>query len=318
MKVAVVIPNLNGIEFIGDCIDSVKKQSHPAKIIIVDNGSVDGSVKLINSEYPDVEVIKLDRNTGFTGGVNAGIRYAIDNDFKAIALLNNDAIAEKNWLSSLVKVMTSDEKFGVVTGKILRLNGKQIDSCGEEYSIWGMPFPLGRDLGVTDSHFDEPRAIFAASGGASLYRTKMLKHVGLFDQKFFAYYEDVDISFRARLAGWEIFYTPDAIVYHAVGRTSSTMGNFTRYHSTKNFFMLYSKNMPARLFWKYLPLFMIRGLIMGMSSLVKGKIMPFIHGILVFLKYLPKILKERHQIQRSRIVTIKSIDKLLYHRYPPR
>ena len=240
MKVYLVVVNWNGKDFIEECLDSIQKQTHPVEIIVVDNGSTDGSKELIEKKYPKIHLISKDNNHGFAGGVNIGIEYAVGKKADAIALFNNDAVANKDWLEQLVKTLNKDADTGIVTGKLMRSDKKHIDSTGDFYSTWGMPFPRGRNQKDT-SQYDEPGEVFGASGGASLYRTKMLKDIGLFDERFFAYYEDVDMSFRARLAGWAVFYQPKAEAYHKVSATSLHAGRIhspTRYHSIKNFLIL--------------------------------------------------------------------------------
>src|SRR5207253_2984925 len=145
----------------------------------------------------------------------------------AIALFNNDAVADKNWLQSLVNTMSANSEVGIATSKLLLEDKKHIDSTGDFYSIWGMPLPRGRNQ-LDNGQFDKPEEVFGATGGASLYRAKMLNEIGLFDEKFFAYYEDVDISFRARLAGWKVYYQPKAIAYHGLSKTSSRHPNLSR------------------------------------------------------------------------------------------
>lgn len=316
-KIYVVIPNWNGADLIAECLNSLKKQTQKHKVIVVDNGSIDESIEIIETKFPDVELIKLPKNTGFSGGVNTGIRQALANGAEAIALFNNDAVADSKWLESLVLAMESRKDTGVVTCKLLRNDKKHFDSTGDYYSVYGMPFPRARNQKDT-GQYEKPEEVFGASGGASLYSAEMLKQIGIFDEKFFAYYEDVDISFRAQLAGWKVFYEPKAVVYHHVSATSSKLGDFTRYHATKNFFMLYLKNMPGWLFWKYLPLFILQSARLCASSILKGGAVPFFKGFGKALLNTPAVLKDRHAIQTSRKVSISYIDSLLYKSRPPR
>lgn len=311
----VVIPNWNGIDYLADCLDSLKSVS--AHVVVVDNGSIDGSGDLVKNHYQGVELIELPANLGFAGGVNVGIKKSIDKGARYVALLNNDATVRKDWLENLVKTADKHPDTGIVTSKIVRSDREHLDSTGDFLSVWGLPFPRGRNQ--TDSgQYDTELEVFGASGGASLYRVGMLKEVGLFDEDFFAYFEDVDISFRAQLAGWKIRYEPQAVVYHKVGGTSSKLGNFARYHSTKNFVLLYIKDMPGWLSLKYLPLFFIQFLRLGSSSLVKGKILPFLRGVIVALKLVPRTLKKRRNIQSTRKVSVNHIDSILYHHKPPK
>lgn len=316
-KICVVIPNWNGADMLAQALVSLQKQTMPAHIVVVDNGSVDASISIIEAQFPDVHLIRLPYNTGFAGGVNVGIRYALDNKYDVVALFNNDAIADKNWLKQLVTTMESDKTIGIVSPKQLRDDKKHIDSTGDFYSIWGMPFPRGRNH-IDEGQYDQQEELFSAPAGATLYRSSMFKDIGIFDEAFFAYYEDVDISFRAQLAGWKVVYQPAAIIYHHVSATSNKLGSFTRYHATKNLYLLYAKNMPGLLYWKYLPLFTLQAARLFASSVLRGGGIPFIKGTLRAFMLTPHIIRERRRIQKSRKVSLDYIDAKLYKHRPPR
>lgn len=309
----VVIPNWNGADLILECLGSLANQTQPHTVIVVDNGSTDNSIALIEKQYPNVLILKNKVNLGFAGGVNVGITYALKQNAEYVALFNNDAVAESSWLKLLVVAAEKDAPSGIVTGKLLRSDHKKIDSTGECYSIWGMPFPRARDE-IDDGAWDNSDYVFGASGGASLYRAKMLEQIGIFDKKFFAYYEDSDISWRAQLAGWKVLYEPRALAYHKISATSSRHGNFTRYHATKNFYILYFKNMPGYLFYMYLPLFIIKALALFASSLVKAKPHVWFKGFFAFLILLPAVLRDRRRIQKHRRVPISYVRSLLTRR----
>jgi len=147
---------------------------------------------------------------------------------------------------------------------------------------------------------------------------KELEEIGLFDEDFFAYFEDVDISFRAQLAGWKVRYEPKAVAYHHIGSTSSKLGNFSLYHSSKNFMLLYAKNMPAKLYWKYLPLFSLQLSRWFITSLLRGHLWTFLKGMFAAIHQHPKTAKKRKIIQASRKVSVGYIDSMLYHHRPPR
>lgn len=312
-----VIPNWNGKALLGACLDSLAAQTQDCQIIVVDNGSKDGSVAFVKQHYPKVELVVLDHNHGFAGGVNAGIRQALSDDAEFIALFNNDAVADKHWLQALVTTAKKQPHTGIVTSKFLRLDKKHLDSTGDFYSIYGMPFPRGRDE-LDTGQYDDQRQIFAASGGASLYRATLLKQIGLFDEDFFAYFEDVDLSFRAQLAGWQVVYEPAARAYHHVSATSAKLGNFSLYHSSKNFMLLYAKNMPLKLYLKYLPFFGYQWLRWLMSSTVRGHGLTYLKGMGAALKLCLKTAQKRRLIQASRTVSVTHIDQLLYHHRPPK
>ena len=331
----IVIPNWNGIDLIRECLTSLRHQTHEHTVLVVDNGSADGSDQVIRDEFPEVQLHAFKDNAGFAGGVNRGIRPAMQQGAEYIVLFNNDAVADPGWLKALVEAADSNPKAGMVAAKIVTQDGTRIDSTGDFYSTWGFAFPRGR--GEQDTgQYDGPdmREIFSASGGASLYRSKMLKEVGLFDERFFAYFEDVDISFRARLAGWSVIYEPSARVRHFIGGTSSRMNEkgqeviaaepshdrpsaFARFHTVKNFSYLYTKNMPGLLYWKYLPLFWTSWAMMLMSDAKRGLLSSNLRANATALRQLPSVLRDRWRIQRGRRVTPAAIDALLVHGLPP-
>ena len=234
-SVSVIIPNWNGKDSLGNCIDSLNLQTHEAHIIVVENNSKDGSLEFLQKYYPNVEVIVNKKNKGFAGGVNTGIRRSIEINDSYILLFNNDAVADKDLISKLVGFLNQHDDFGIVTCKLIKSKDGHLDSTGEMYSVWGLPYPRGRNESTT-SMYDNLKEVFGASGGASLYRVSMLKKIGLFDENFFAYYEDVDICFRAQLTKFKVGYEPSAIAWHTIGATSSKIKGFTTYQTMKNLY----------------------------------------------------------------------------------
>ena len=314
--VSVVIPNWNGAHLIEPCLAALKRQTNPAdQVIVVDNGSRDGSVDLLEQKHPEVEVVALERNYGFAGGVNRGIERALKTGATHIALLNNDAEPEPQWLDELLKVMNTQDDVAAVAGKQVDYDGK-IDTTGEIYSVWGTPFSRGR--GEADKgQYDEQTDIFAATGGASLYSAAALRSIGLMDERFFAYYEDVDWSFRARLAGWEIRYTPNAVVQHQVGGTSDKLGSFRQQHMLKNTALLYTKNMPARLYWKHWPKLVLTVGVKSLNLMMNLHIWALMKAWFGIVWYTPAIVAERWSIQKNRQLSTSQVTELLYKGLSP-
>lgn len=314
-RVAVVVPNWNGADSLGDCLDSLLAQSLKARVIVVDNGSVDGSLKLLE-RYSDIEVILHDRNLGFAGGVNAGFRRAIEDGVKYAATLNNDAVADKDWLRQLVAALDKNPKAGIATAKILTADGKKIDSTGDYLTVWGLPYPRGRGESGLDK-YDSEVDVFGASGGASLYRVKMLEEIGLFDEAFFAYYEDVDLSFRAQLAGWKVRYVPSAVVYHQIGATSGKLKGFTAYQTMKNQPLVLYKNLPGR-YWRTVGWrFTVAHTLFFLRAIARGQGWPALKGDMKGTYFLFAKHFERRRIQKSRKVPDEYIWGLLVADLPP-
>jgi GT2 family glycosyltransferase len=320
-SIFVVIPNYNGADRLAASIDSVLRQNYTDfDLIIVDNGSVDASRTIIESyqaKDPRVRVILRDKNYGYTGGVNPGMGLAIQEGIEFVAPFNNDAIADKDWLKQLVHFLRQHPSYGIAACAMLHGNGKTIDSTGEQYTTWGLSFPRGRDepAGTIQSF---SRDIFGGSGGASMYRVKMLAEVGVFDQDFFAYYEDADLSFRAQLAGWKVGFVAEAVVYHDVGQTSSSMrSGFLTYQYMKNVPMIVIKDLPARYMWYVLPRFWLAYTLFFWNAVFKGKGRPALKGWLMSIGLFPKKLVERRHIQKSRTVSQEYIWSILTHELPP-
>jgi GT2 family glycosyltransferase len=315
LKTAVVVPNWNGKDSIQTCLDSLLIQTLKPHIIVVDNGSVDGSLELIKNNYPDIDLIANQNNLGFAGGVNKGIERAIELKLDYVALFNDDAVADKNWLSYLVKSLGNNDNTGIATCKFMTIDRKRFDSTGDLYTTWGLPYPRGRDEPIS-TKYDDLTDIFAASGGASIYRIKMLKQIGLFDKDFFAYYEDVDISFRAQLAGWKVKYVPESIAYHQIGASSSKIKGFTTYQTMKNLPWIIVKDVPARLLPMILPRFKLAYWGFIFSAFQRKQGWYALKGLAVSLVLMPKKLIQRHSIQRNRKVTPAYINSILSHDLP--
>lgn len=312
----IIVPNWNGAAFIRECLVSLEKQTQPANILVVDNGSVDSSVHIIESEFPKIQLLKLPKNRGFSGGVNVGISYAMEKGAEMVALFNNDAVAEKEWLAELVSFLKQHHEAGIVTGKLLKADKLHIDSTGSGYTSWGLSFPRGRDE-ADNGQYDKDNWVFGATGGASLYRISMLEQIGLFDEDFFAYYEDDDLSFRAQLHGWKVGYVPSARAFHQIGGTSSKIKGFTTYHSIKNIPWLFWKNVP----WRFVPAIWPRAVLAHWTFMLygikRGHFWPVVKGFIVSMALCPKKFLERHQIQKNRNVSNAYIREMLVWGLPP-
>lgn len=312
--VSVIIPNWNRAAYLSECLDSLTNQSYGNyEIIVVDNGSTDNSVKIAKLKGARVE--KRAKNHGFAGGVNIGLKAA-RGDY--MALINNDAVADHFWIQKLASALEETPRTGIVTAKILHYERQdEFDTTGDFYSIWGFPYPRGR--GEKDSgQYDQKNDVTAACGGGSMYRRELFEDVGYFDEDFFAYYEDVDLSLRAQLRGWKIRFSPEAKIYHRIGGTSSTMGDFSRYQSVKNFPYLYVKNMPLRLCIKYAPLFVLGYSFIVANSIIKGQASAMSKGVLHSSLKMPVMIKKRRSIQKRKTLHTKDFDRLLTKTMPPR
>lgn len=315
-RVVVVIPNWNGRKSLKKCIDSLLGQSLKPQVIMVDNGSSDGSTGFVEQMYPEVKIIRHDRNEGYAGGVNPGLKRALESGADYVAPFNNDATADPRWLEALVDYLDKRHEVGIANCKVLSEDGGSIDTTGECYTVWGLPYPRGRGETSIDK-YDSQTDVFAASGAASLYRVSMLSDIGLFDEDFFAYYEDVDLSFRAQLAGWKIAYVPKAVVYHELSATGKRIKGFFTYQTIKNYPWLLIKNVPARLLPTVAPRLMLAQALFIGRAVARGHSWYALKAIAVSMWKTPKKMAVRIRIQRNRKVTPDYIWSIMTHDLPP-
>lgn len=242
MKVTVVIPNYNGMKYLKDCMEALAGQDCPAHILIVDNASTDGSVQWIKDNYPEAELICLSENTGFCGAVNVGIKNA---KTPYVILLNNDTKVKSGFIKELVEAIEASERIFSVSARMLDMKDEEIlDNAGDLYCALGWAYARGKGKKALD--YDEPAKIFSACGGAAIYRRDVFEKIGYFDEMHFAYLEDVDIGWRARIYGYENRYEPKAEVLHAgSGVSGSKYNKFKANLSSTNSVYIIGKNMPA-------------------------------------------------------------------------
>lgn len=242
-EVSVVIPNYNGLVYLDGVLGSLEKQIiKNFEVILVDNGSTDGSVSFVMENYPWVHLIEFSENLGFCRAVNAGIEAARAG---YVLLLNNDTEVEETFLFEMVEgIRRHKNAFSCAAKMIQFCDREKLDDAGNLYCALGWSFARGKDKAV--SSYEKEEKIFASCGGAAIYRKKILDEIGYFDEEHFAYLEDVDIGYRARIYGYENWYLPKARVYHVgSGTTGSRYNQFkTRYSSRNNVYLIY-KNMPC-------------------------------------------------------------------------
>ena len=315
-SLAIIVLNWNGADDALNCVESLQQQTLRPEIIIVDNNSSDDSVERfedhVKSQKKDAPIlIKNSQNLGFAGGINTGLVHARKQGFEYIGVLNPDAIADKHWLKSLYTELTSHPSAGIATGLLLRRDGNTIDTSGDFYTTWGLPGPRNRDEPTVNAP-NQPGEIFGATGGGALYRTAMLNDIGLFDEDFFMYYEDVDLSFRAQLAGWKVRYTPKAIAYHKVGASSQKVPGLAVFNTFKNLPLVLIKNVPGRLFWTIGARFFLTYWLIFASAIRHGNGWPALRGIFASLIRQPRAWVHRVKIQRNRKASIKYIRSIIH------
>ena len=316
-NVLFVVLNYNGWQETLTCIDAVLAQTYsPFHILLIDNGSADESLEKLKKfeSHKKITFMKNPKNLGFSGGVNCGIRYALQHNFPYTVLLNNDATISKTWLKKLVETMQKT-KASIVTGLLLSSDGKKIESTGDSYSRWGLPFPRQRD--ETTASALSSGYVFGGTAGASLYKTALFEEIGLFDEIFFAYYEDTDICLRAQIAGHKAYYEKSAIAYHDHGTTSSKLPGFTVMQNFKNLPLFFWKDMPLAMFpYAFFRFYGVIGLTY-IRAVLRGQFAPATKGLLLSIWYFPHALKERWRIQESRTVSIDYLRSIMHDGLPP-
>lgn len=284
MKISVIIPNYNGEKIIDGCIQSLLQQEYKDfNIIVVDNNSTDESVKIIEEKYPSITLIKNNENLGFAAAVNIGIKVS-KSDF--VALLNNDTEVDTKWLGNLYSVVSKDDKIFSASSKMIRFYERDIiDDAGDQYNLLGWAYKRGD--GASVDKFNKNKVVFSTCAGAGLYRRKVFEEIGYFDENFFAYLEDIDVSFRGNIHGYKNVYVNDAIVYHMVSATSGSRHNeFKVKLASRNSIYLIRKNMPLIFTIINLP-FLILGIIVKYIFFLRKSLgKEYIEGIMegIFIK----------------------------------
>ena len=241
-EVSVIIPNYNGMAYLDGVLSSLEQQTlKEFEVILVDNGSTDGSSAFVASNYPWVHIIELAENFGFSRAVNEGIHAARS---PYVLLLNNDTEADKDFLKEMVDALRRHKKAFSCQAKMIQFHDRdRLDDAGNFYCSLGWAFARGKGKPVGE--FEKEGKVFACCAGAAIYRKKVFEKIGFFDDEHFAYLEDLDVGYRARIYGYENWYAPKAVVYHVGSGTSGSRYNQfkIRYSSRNNIYMIY-KNMP--------------------------------------------------------------------------
>jgi len=307
IQVSIIIPNFNGKQFLTDCLNSITKQNFSLyEVIIIDNASTDESVEYIKDNYAEFTLIQNLENLGFATAVNQGIKAS---NAEYVFLLNNDTELEVECVSNLLNCIDNDETIFSVSSKMIQNQDRNlIDDAGDEYTILGFTQKVGNNK--SSELYRSKREIFSACAGAAIYRRGIFDIIGYFDENFFAYMDDVDISYRARIYGFKCVYCPDALVYHHVSATSGSKYNAfkIRLAARNNVYVPY-KNMP----WPQLILnllFLLLGfLIKYLVFVKKGYGKDYIAGLKEGLTSLDKI--DRIRYKNGRLANYLSIEWIL-------
>lgn len=275
-EVTIIIPNYNGKQLLENCIETLRYQTfRDFEILVVDNGSTDGSAELTCDE-PALRMIALKENTGFCGAVNIGIRSA---HTPYVVLLNNDTEVEADFIEKLLAAIKRSERIFSAGALMIDYRDRtRIDNAGDYYTAFG--WAIARGKGKPLLAYDKARRVFSCCAGAAIYRTELLREVGEFDENHFAYLEDVDMGYRARIYGYENWYAPQAKVYHVGSATTGTRYNEKKvFLAARNSMYLIYKNMPLLQKLINLPFILGGILIKTLFFAKKGFAGEYLHGI---------------------------------------
>ena len=322
LDITVIIPHFNGTEILRDCLNSLyQSTSLNIHTILVDNASTDDSVRMVESEFPTVEILQLEQNLGFAGGCNAGIKAART---PFVLILNNDTIHQTGWIEKMLAKLESDPKIAVVQPKIRSYQKRDYfdysGACGGEMDIFAFPFAHGRvmdfiekDDGQYDLFFDR---IFWASGTAFLARTEIIRKAGLLDEAFFAHMEEIDLQWRIQLMGYDIAIEPQALVWHCSGFTLSAESPLKKYLNHRNSLLMLLANyrLPVTLY--IVPIRFLLDLMALGFSLLKGdwgRIRAILKAHLWILVHPGLVFRRRRLVKSRRVLHDRKMMERMYH-----
>ena len=307
---SVIIPNYNGAHHLRPCFKALRNQTYPRiEVILVDNGSHDESLALTRRDFPEVKIIEFAQNLGLTVAINRGIEQA---QGEIIAPLNNDTEVSPDWAQALIDALKNFPKAGIAASKMRLFDQRDtLHSAGDGFGRNGIPINRGvwqKDQG----QFDEDVYIFGGCGGAVAYRREMLEDIGLFDEDLFMYLEDVDLNWRAQLAGYRAIFVPDAVVYHHLSATGG--GAIASFYTGRNTIFILAKDLPGVIFRRYWPAILKAQAVIAFDALRAWRgeaARARLRGQLAGLWGLPKWLAKRQQVNQKKRVDDIYLEKLL-------
>jgi len=306
--VTIIIPNWNGKQHLDSCLSSLRQQIYrDFNVIIVDNGSIDGSVEYIKRNYQEVRIIALPENRGFCASNNLAIRKS---DSKYVCLLNNDTELDPECLGLLVQALENHPHLGICDAKQLFFDHRNIIySAGADYTVAGSV--MGRGYLEESENLEETTYSFVGMAACVLYRRSMLREIGLLDEDFFAGYEDLDLSFRAHLAGWGVQNVGKARCYHKISATHRRDSFDYVRRGQRNLHWAYLKNMPSLLLRRYWIFHLLYTFITGLYFFRIGRGNAWLLAKYDVLRSIPRLVDKRRRIQSLLKVSANEIDRLL-------
>lgn len=304
-RVAVIIVNYNAGDMLQRCLAALAAQTVlPHRVLVMDNGSHDKSIADCEPIFPWVEFHRLRANLGFARANNIGVERVADCEW--VALINPDAFADPHWLESLLGATKRHPEINVLASCMLTAQADRIDGVGDCYRTDGVAWPKFQGDELTRIP-DEESEVFAACAGAALYRRWAFVQAGGFNERYFCYHEDVDLGFRLRLFGNHCRVVPRATVRHMGSAITGKGSDFSIYHAHRNMVWTYVRNMPGAYFWLHLPAHIAVNIASIALFIAKGRARVIVRAKYHAMLVLPRILRERREIQRARRASAASV-----------
>jgi len=311
--ISIIIVNYNGKKWLQKCFDSLVDQTYKNfEVIFVDNNSVDDSIEFLEKNYSDkinLKIVKSDKNLGFAGGNNLGYE---NSDGEYVILLNNDTCVEKKYLENFTKAFSEIPNLGCAQSKIILMNDKQkLDVVGSYWTSSSFLYHFGFYKNQEEERYNEVIPVFSNKGASIILRREIIEKIGLFDNDFWCYYEETDLCNRLWSAGYECWYYPKAVCYHANGGTSLTFGNdFIQFHNFKNKLLSFLKNFEIITLIKIIPVYLLINILLSIFWLFQGKFKHFMaiyRAIFWNIKNIKTTLEKRKIIKNLRTKKDKEI-----------
>jgi GT2 family glycosyltransferase len=308
-RLTAVVLNLDGRELLERMLPTLVGQDPGARLVVLDDGSSDGSPEWVEATYPQVEVVRNPHNLGVARSFNRAVELARGSDY--LALLNNDLELEPGYLPTLVAVLDAHPEAASAAGKMRSVRDpRRLDGAGDAF-LWSSAATRRGYGEVDEGQYDTPGEVFSACGGAAVYRMAAFDDVGAFDGDFFAYLEDIDWGFRAQLRGWTARYEPGAVVHHVGGATTNRNAAFFGMLQRRNQLLLVVKDYPARALALHGPKIVLHHLGWLVASVRDGVLPAHLRALGQVVAMLPATLRKRRAIQRGRRVPLQRLDAVM-------
>jgi hypothetical protein len=306
-RLTAVVLNLDGRELLERMLPTLVGQDPDARLIVLDDGSTDGSPEWVEREYAGrVEVVRNPQNLGVARSFNRAVELAAGSEY--LALLNNDLELEPGYLTTLTGVLDAHPEAASAAGKMRSVRDPaRLDGAGDAF-LWSSAATRRGYGEVDEGQYDEPCEVFSACGGAAVYRMASFADVGVFDGDFFAYLEDIDWGFRARLRGWTARYEPSAVVHHVGGATTNRNAALFGMLQRRNQLLLVLKDYPGRALWLHGPKIALHHAGWLVASVRDGVLPGHLRALVQVVAMLPATLRKRRAIQRGRRVPLAALD----------